>query len=354
MAEVEKPEGVNVAIVVPATAPPPAAGPSWLSVYFAKWKGQNETPLPREPLRSLALSWGGAFLSILIISCLNQYATPRMDFPWLIASFGASAVLVFGIPAAKLSQPRNVIAVVLAVSVKRARGCRAPRGARAAAAGPQQAAGAGTRAGGRQAAARAQQDEGGGSQGPQPHDVWQAWQRHQASLEESGHMLKRLLELVSALVESRYNAVERLLSYADLAPEEDAVQAARPPPHRPAGLAAWPAGGALEFRDVWMSYRAGLEPVLQGVSFAIGDGEKVGIVGRTGSGKSSLVVALCSAAAKSEAAEGGDRQATYQVQLPYWYTCTAGGPRPGSMESAYSSCAAVPATRLLVKSVLSV
>ncbi|PNH05197.1 ABC transporter C family member 2, partial [Tetrabaena socialis] len=97
---------------------------------------------------------------------------------------------------------------------------------------------------------------------------------------------------VSALVESRYNAVERLLSYADLAPEEDAVQAARPPPHRPAGLAAWPAGGALEFRDVWMSYRAGLEPVLQGVSFAIGDGEKVGIVGRTGSGKSSLVVAL--------------------------------------------------------------
>ncbi|PNH05788.1 Transmembrane protein [Tetrabaena socialis] len=110
MAEVEKPEGVNVAIVVPATAPPPAAGPSWLSVYFAKWKGQNETPLPREPLRSLALSWGGAFLSILIISCLNQYATPRMDFPWLIASFGASAVLVFGIPAAKLSQPRNVIA----------------------------------------------------------------------------------------------------------------------------------------------------------------------------------------------------------------------------------------------------
>ncbi|KXZ41845.1 hypothetical protein GPECTOR_263g675 [Gonium pectorale] len=32
-----------------------------------------------------------------------------MDFEWLIASFGASAVLMFGVPAAKLSQPRNVI-----------------------------------------------------------------------------------------------------------------------------------------------------------------------------------------------------------------------------------------------------
>ncbi|KAG2499016.1 hypothetical protein HYH03_003202 [Edaphochlamys debaryana] len=32
-----------------------------------------------------------------------------MDFNWLIASFGASAVLMFGLPAAKLSQPRNVV-----------------------------------------------------------------------------------------------------------------------------------------------------------------------------------------------------------------------------------------------------
>ncbi|KAG2454612.1 hypothetical protein HYH02_000453 [Chlamydomonas schloesseri] len=100
---------------------------------------------------------------------------------------------------------------------------------------------------------------------------------------------------VSALVESRYNAVERLLAYAALAPEEPPQVTHDPrhqPPHRPPGLPAWPASGSLEFRDVVMSYRPGLDPVLRGVSFRIEDGQKVGIVGRTGSGKSSLIVAL--------------------------------------------------------------
>ncbi|EFJ44543.1 ABC transporter, partial [Volvox carteri f. nagariensis] len=98
---------------------------------------------------------------------------------------------------------------------------------------------------------------------------------------------------VSALVESRYNAVERLLTYARLEPEE-AVQAgaAKHSPYRPPGLPPWPATGELEFRDIWMSYRPSLDPVLQGVTFKVYDGQKVGIVGRTGSGKSSLIVAL--------------------------------------------------------------
>jgi ABC-type dipeptide/oligopeptide/nickel transport system ATPase component len=41
-----------------------------------------------------------------------------------------------------------------------------------------------------------------------------------------------------------------------------------------------------------MSYRAGTPEVLHGVSFAVRGGEKVGVVGRTGSGKSSLMVSL--------------------------------------------------------------
>lgn len=53
----------------------------------------------------------------------------------------------------------------------------------------------------------------------------------------------------------------------------------------------WPETGALEFRDVIMRYRPDTETVLNGLKFKINAGEKVGIVGRTGAGKSTL--ALC-------------------------------------------------------------
>ena len=55
---------------------------------------------------------------------------------------------------------------------------------------------------------------------------------------------------------------------------------------------AWPERGQLEFRDVVLSYRDGLPNALDGVSFVVRPGEKVGIVGRTGSGKSTLFLAL--------------------------------------------------------------
>jgi len=54
----------------------------------------------------------------------------------------------------------------------------------------------------------------------------------------------------------------------------------------------WLASGRIEFKDVVMSYREGLPPVLNGVNFVIEGGKKVGVVGRTGAGKSSLIVAL--------------------------------------------------------------
>ncbi|TMW69140.1 hypothetical protein Poli38472_001296 [Pythium oligandrum] len=54
----------------------------------------------------------------------------------------------------------------------------------------------------------------------------------------------------------------------------------------------WPASGSIAFENVVFSYKTGGEPVLKGLSFNIKPNEKVGIVGRTGAGKSSLTNAL--------------------------------------------------------------
>eukprot|EP01027_Heterolobosea_sp_BB2_P005362 GEZU01008213.1.p1 GENE.GEZU01008213.1~~GEZU01008213.1.p1 ORF type:complete len:1468 (-),score=330.07 GEZU01008213.1:1647-6050(-) len=54
----------------------------------------------------------------------------------------------------------------------------------------------------------------------------------------------------------------------------------------------WPAHGKIEFRDLVMRYRPNRPPVLKGISCVIHPGEKVGIVGRTGAGKSSLTQAI--------------------------------------------------------------
>lgn len=59
----------------------------------------------------------------------------------------------------------------------------------------------------------------------------------------------------------------------------------KPPPH-------WPQHGAIEFKNVTMSYREGLPDVLQSISMSIKGGEKIGVVGRTGAGKSSLGLSL--------------------------------------------------------------
>ncbi|KAJ2390705.1 hypothetical protein H4S02_001710 [Coemansia sp. RSA 2611] len=54
----------------------------------------------------------------------------------------------------------------------------------------------------------------------------------------------------------------------------------------------WPSSGAVEFKDYSTRYREGLDLVLKGLSFSVQPKQKVGIVGRTGAGKSSLTLAL--------------------------------------------------------------
>ena len=54
----------------------------------------------------------------------------------------------------------------------------------------------------------------------------------------------------------------------------------------------WPNKGVIEFQDVHIKYRKNLDPVLNGLSFQIKSGEKIGIVGRTGAGKSTITKCL--------------------------------------------------------------
>ena len=54
----------------------------------------------------------------------------------------------------------------------------------------------------------------------------------------------------------------------------------------------WPLKGLVEFDDVQLRYRDNLPLVLRNLSFTIKAGEKVGIIGRTGAGKSSIAQAL--------------------------------------------------------------
>lgn len=86
--------------------------------------------------------------------------------------------------------------------------------------------------------------------------------------------------------EQNMNAVERVQEYIDV--EQEAL--ANIPETKPA--ANWPSQGAVEFINYATRYRKDLEPVLRNVTFKISAAEKVGIVGRTGAGKSSLALAL--------------------------------------------------------------
>ncbi|RAK80912.1 putative ABC bile acid transporter [Aspergillus fijiensis CBS 313.89] len=87
-------------------------------------------------------------------------------------------------------------------------------------------------------------------------------------------------------VQQNMNSVERVKEYLDVEQEADAVIADSRPP------AQWPSGGSVEFANYTTRYRSDLDPVLRNVSFTVQPGEKVGIVGRTGAGKSSLALAL--------------------------------------------------------------
>ncbi|XP_071386567.1 ATP-binding cassette sub-family C member 2 [Centroberyx affinis] len=96
--------------------------------------------------------------------------------------------------------------------------------------------------------------------------------------------LNWLVRMTSEL-ETNIVAVERVSEYAELENEAKWVSDTRPPEK-------WPEAGRLRFENYKVRYRPELDLVLHGVTCDINSTEKIGIVGRTGAGKSSLTNCL--------------------------------------------------------------
>ena len=81
-------------------------------------------------------------------------------------------------------------------------------------------------------------------------------------------------------------SVERVMEYSQLDEEDTPSKPDNKPPKD------WPKEGVIEFNDVYLRYDKEEKDVLKGLNFITKAHEKIGIVGRTGAGKSSLVTAL--------------------------------------------------------------
>lgn len=80
-----------------------------LKNYFQKMKGGPRT-LVKKPLSEIFWAWVGGFLGIFAVWWLNKYMGLQDNANlFLIGSFGASAVLIYGVPMGELSQPRNLV-----------------------------------------------------------------------------------------------------------------------------------------------------------------------------------------------------------------------------------------------------
>jgi ATP-binding cassette, subfamily C (CFTR/MRP), member 1 len=111
----------------------------------------------------------------------------------------------------------------------------------------------------------------------------------------SGLVLSSMISVVQYLqysvrqladVENNMNSTERLYHYAANLEEEAALHTATNV------RSTWPEKGAIVFDNVQMRYRKELPLILHGLTMHIMPGERVGIVGRTGAGKSSIVSTL--------------------------------------------------------------
>ena len=90
---------------------------------------------------------------------------------------------------------------------------------------------------------------------------------------------------VASETENYMTSVERVLTYTEIDPEPGYSSETQPPED-------WPTAGSMALHDLSLTYLEGAPAILNGVNVCIAAKEKVGVVGRTGAGKSSLVAAL--------------------------------------------------------------
>ena len=94
----------------------PVAVPSTLAItlrntlvnYFRKMRATTISP-PRVSLSEILWSWVGGFCGIGAVSFINFNLIEKTDLLMVIGSFGASAVLIYGVIDSPLAQPRNFI-----------------------------------------------------------------------------------------------------------------------------------------------------------------------------------------------------------------------------------------------------
>ncbi|KAF4797403.1 Canalicular multispecific organic anion transporter 2 [Turdus rufiventris] len=97
--------------------------------------------------------------------------------------------------------------------------------------------------------------------------------------------LNWMVRMTSEL-ETNIVAVERIKEYSETETEAPWIIEGKSPPEN------WPSKGELEFVNYSVRYRKGLDLVLKGLNLQVHGGEKIGIVGRTGAGKSSMTLCL--------------------------------------------------------------
>ncbi|GMM51746.1 hypothetical protein DASB73_027090 [Starmerella bacillaris] len=101
----------------------------------------------------------------------------------------------------------------------------------------------------------------------------------------AGIMVRQTLNYL-AQIEVSGVSLERVLEYIDIKQEAPSHIAETYPGEN------WPAAGDVQFRELSARYTPSGPDVLKNLTFAINSGEKIGIVGRTGSGKSTLTMAI--------------------------------------------------------------